>query len=289
MAQRARTTHEIGGVEGAVRRAAGEGAPWLTRVARLGYAARGLVFVTLGLIALQAAFSGRQAEGQGGALREIASQPAGQFLLVVIAIGLFGYAAWRLIEAARGAEGEGSDAKGIAVRLGHGLSGLAYGLLGVQAVNLLRGAGGGGGSDNSRAEDWTARLMSLPAGRLLVAAVGLGVLAYAVRELRRAWRGKVTRHLDLHDLGADTRENVSRLGRAGVGARGVIFVITGGFLLLAALRADPEEATGLSGALTTLQSAPWGPWLLGAMALGLMAFGGFQFVQARYRVLQPVD
>jgi hypothetical protein len=294
MARRASSVRAVGGVEGAARQAAGaaqrvagEGAPWLTRAARLGYAARGVVFVTLALIALQAALGRRQTEGQSGALREIAAQPAGQLLLVLIALGLFGYAAWRLLEAARGAEGEGSDAKGLAVRAGHALSGLVYGALGVQAVRLLRGASAGSG-DEARAEDWTARLMALPAGRVLVALVGAGVLAYAGRELWRAVQGRVTQHLDLHALSPAARANVTRLGRAGVGARGVVFALTGGFLLLAALRADPGEATGLSGALATLERAPWGPWLLGAVALGLLAFGLFQLVQARYRQLRPV-
>lgn len=272
---------------GGARHALGESAPWLTRAARMGYAARGVVYVTLGLIALQAALGQRQAEGQRGALREIASQPAGQFLLVLIAIGLFGYAAWRLIEAARGAEGEGSDAKGVGLRLAHAGSGLVYGSLGLQAVRLLQGASSGA-SDEARAEDWTARLMALPWGRALVAAVGIGILVYAVQQLRKAVKGKVTRHLDLRELDPGLREYVTRLGQFGVGARGVVFLITGGFLLLAARNANPTEATGLSGALSMLQTAPWGPWLMGLVALGLLSFGLFQIVQARYRQLQPV-
>lgn len=286
MAERAGRTHGVGRMEGAVRQAAGGGAPWLLRVARLGYAARGVVYVTLALIALQAAMGNRRAQGQSGALREIASQPAGQFLLALIALGLFGYAAWRLIEAARGGEGEGSDAKGIGLRLAHAGSGLIYGSLGVQAVRLLQG--GGQRNDEARTDDWTARLMALPWGRALVAAVGIAVVVYAGQQLWKAARGNVTKHLDLHALGPSARENVERLGRAGTAARAVVFLITGGFLLLAALHSNPSEATGLSGALTALQTAPWGPWLLGLVALGLLAFGLFQIVQARYRVVRPV-
>lgn len=268
-------------------RAMHEVAPWLTRGARLGYAARGVVYVTLGIIALQAALGRGQAEGRSGALAELATQPAGKLLLVLIAVGLLGYAAWRLIEAARGAEGEGSDAKGMGLRLAHAGSGLVYASLAVQAIRLLQGTSAGR-SDEARTDDWTARLMALPWGRALVAAAGIGVLVYAVHQLKKAVTGDVLRHLDLHDLDADNREYVSRVGRLGIGARGVVFLITGGFLVLAALRANPSEATGLSGALTTLEAAPWGPWLMGLVALGLLAFGLFQFVHARYRVLQPV-
>ncbi|MGZ8493351.1 MAG: DUF1206 domain-containing protein [Gemmatirosa sp.] len=287
-------TRDVGGLGGAARQAGAsaghalqEGAPWLTRAARLGYAARGVVYVTLALIALQAALGRRQVEGQGGALREIATQPAGRFLLVLIALGLFGYAAWRLIEAARGAEGEGSDAKGIGLRFAHAGSGLLYGSLGLQAMRLFQGTATGRG-DEARADDWTARLMAMPWGRALVAIAGLGVLVYAVQQLRRAARGDVTRHLDLRALDASGRENIVRLGRFGIGARGVVFIITGGFLLLAARNADPSEATGLSGSLAMLETAPWGRWLMGLVALGLLAFGLFQIVHARYRQLQPV-
>ena len=274
---------------GSARQALGESAPWLTRAARLGYAARGVVYVTLALIALQAALGRRQAEGQRGALREIASQPLGQFLLVVIATGLLGYAAWRLIEAARGAEGEGSDAKGIGLRLAHAGSGLVYGSLAISAIRLLMGASSDT-DDEARTEGWTARLMALPWGRLLVAAVGVGMLVYAGQQFRKAFKGrKVVRHLDLRELGPDAQRNVLRLGRFGVAARGVVFVIAGAFLVLAARHGDPTEAAGLPGALEALQAAPWGPWLMGLVALGLLAFGLFQIVQARYRVLQPVD
>ena len=206
--------------------------------------------------------------------------------MVVIAIGLFGYAAWRLIEAARGAEGEGSDAKGVGLRLAHAGSGLLYGSLGLQAVRLLRGAAQR--DAEARTDDWTARLMGLPWGRALVAAVGIGIVVYGGQQLWKAARGNVMRHLDVHALSPSARENVERLGRAGTAARGVVFLITGGFLMLAALRSNPAEATGLSGALTTLETAPWGPWLLGVVALGLLAFGLFQIVHARYRVVRPV-
>jgi hypothetical protein len=290
----AKSTLDVGRLGDAARqagagagRALQESAPWLTRAARLGYAARGVVYVTLGIIALQAALGRRQAEGRSGALAELATQPAGTFLLGLIAVGLLGYAAWRLIEAARGAEGEGTDAKGMGLRLAHAGSGLVYASLAVQAIRLLQGTSTGG-NEEARTDDWTARLMALPWGRALVAAAGIGVLAYAVQQLRKAATGDVLRHLDLHDLDGGQRAYVTRVGRLGIGARGVVFLITGGFLVLAALHADPSEATGLSGALTTLQSAPWGPWLMGLVALGLLAFGLFQFVHARYRQVQPV-
>lgn len=261
-----------------------QSAPWVERAARLGYAAKGVVYVTLALIAIQAALGSRQTEGQRGALDSIADQPAGKLLLVLIVVGMFGYAAWRLIESAQGGDGEGDGAKGIAKRLAHAASGLLYASLGVQALRVLRGASAGGaGADDSRSEDWTARLMALPWGRALVIAAGLGVIGYALQQLYKAVTSDVLRHLDLHDASAQRRRWITHVGRAGVAARAVVFLVIGGFLVQAALHADPTRATGLAGALDTLQRTPAGPWLLVGVAIGLLAFGLFQGVQARYR------
>lgn len=269
-------------VEGAARAAAHHGGPWLQRGARLGYAAKGAVYLTLGLVALQGAGAGGRTTDSRGAIATLAQQPAGTLLVLLVGIGLLGYAAWRVLEAATGAEGEGSDAKGIAKRVGHAASGITHGVLGAWALRLLAGresaAGSGGGTDH-----WTARLMALPLGRVLVAAVGLGIVGYGLYQLYRAATSDVRKRLALHGLGTDTVEWIVRLGRAGMGARGVVFAIVGSFLVLAALRHDPSRAGGLAEALAAVERAPYGAALLAAVAIGLMAYGAFQVVNARYR------
>jgi hypothetical protein len=265
--------------EGAARRAS----PWLTRGARLGYAAKGIVYVTLGLVALQAAMGSGQTQDQRGALRTLAEQPAGKLLLGIVAVGLLAYAVWRVIGAVADSEGKGNEPKGLAARGGQAFRGVLYSGLGIEAWRLLRGTAGS--ASGNRTAHWTARAMELPAGRALVVAVGLGVIGYGLYQLWRAWKADVRKHLDLSEVSPETQEWIVRLGRLGYAARGVVFTIIGSFLVRAAMAYDPGQASGLGGALESLQGGTWGPWLLGVVALGLVAYGLFQIVQARYRVV----
>lgn len=270
---------------GAARGAAREASPWLIRGARLGFAANGAVYVLVGLLALQAAASaGGETTDKRGALQSIADWPGGTFILALLALGLVGYGAWRIVEAATDAEGHGRDAKGLAVRAAHGAYGVIYALLALAAARLAMGNSSGGGSA-SGTESWTARLLALPAGKWLVIAAGLAIVAFGVGQLVRAAKADVTKRLDLHDLDAGQREWVVRLGRLGHAARGVVFGIVGWFLVRAAMQHDAEQAGGLGDALSALQAAPYGKWLLGVVALGLVAYGLFNIVRARYRTI----
>jgi hypothetical protein len=256
-------------------------APWVEKLARVGYAASGLVYLLIGGLAARAALgTGGRTTDSRGALATIGDSRFGTALLVVIALGLLGYAAWRLIAAATDAEGKGDKPKGIASRIGGAGRGLLYVGLALQAFRLLRGTGSSGGS---RAEDWTARLMAAPAGRWLVAGVGLGVIAYALYQLYRAYAAKVRKHLDLSGLSAQGQQLVVGLGRFGIGARGVVFVVIGWFLIRAARQSDASQASGVGEALRTLEAQPYGKWILALVGLGFVAYGVYQFANARYR------
>jgi Domain of Unknown Function (DUF1206) len=284
----AAATHGVGAAaQGTVEGAARQASPWLTRGARLGYAAKGIVYITLGLIAVQAAMGSRAAaEDQRGALRTLGEQPAGQLLLGIVAVGLLCYAVWRVIAGIVDAERKGNEPKKLAVRAGMVGSGLLHGALGLYAFRLVQGAGERGSAGGERSVHWTARLMGMPAGRWLVGGVGLGIIGYGVRQIYRGWTADVRKHLDLTDVGAETQQWIVRLGRLGYAARGVVFAVIGTFLVRAALTYDPSQATGIGGALQALEQAPWGPWLLGLVALGLIAYGLFEIVEARYRVVR---
>jgi len=253
--------------------------PNLTRnpietLARLGYGARGVVYGLVGGLALLAAIgSGGQAGGSRTALQTLLAQPFGQVWLLVIALGLFGFSAWRIVEALTDADGRGSDMKGRAIRGAHLISGIIYAGLAVSALSLALGQGSGGGEDQI-ARDWTAWLIGLA-----VAATGLG-FAW------KAWRGDVAAHLALPP---DKRDWIVSLGRMGFAARGIVFVIIGGFLILAALRSSSAEVHGLGGALKALQQQPYGWVLLALTAIGLFAFGLYGLVQARYRHIDAPD
>ena len=265
-------------------RSAAEAAPWVRRLARAGYAAKGVVYVLVGGLAVAAAAgAGGQVEGTDGALASIVGAPFGKGLLWAIALGLAGHVVWRLVQGGLDPEGRGTDPKGLAQRAGLAFSGVLYAGLALEAVRLAQGDGGSGGEG---AAHWTGRALALPFGRVAVGLAGLGVAAYGVYQGAKAVRSDVCKRLDLSDLGATGRVNVERLGRAGLMARGVVFVVVGAFLLIAAWQEQAAEARGLDGALRSLESGPAGPVVLAVVAAGLAAYGAFQLVQARYRTIR---
>ncbi len=267
------------------RAAAREAGPWVERLARLGYAAKGIVYLIIGGIAARAAFGpGERVEGSQGALRTILEQPFGKFLLGLMALGLAGYALWRFVQAGLDPEHKGNDAGGAAKRAGYAISGVIHAGLAIAALRMATGGGGGGGD---RTDDWTATLMRQPMGRWLVAAVGLGIMGYGAYALYRAYAVKLSKRLDLSRMSPAAREWAVRSGRAGIAARGVVFLVMGYFLLQAALHSNPGEARGVDGALQALQQQSYGPWILGLVALGLIGYGIYQLVEARYRIITP--
>jgi len=255
-------------------------------LARLGYGARGIVHGLVGGFALLAAIgSGGQTSGSRSALQTLLSQPFGKVWLSLIALGLFGFCAWRVVEAITDADRRGSDMKGWAVRAAHLVSGAIYAGLAISALSLVLGNGSSGGDDQA-ARDWTAWLMGKPFGVWLVGGAGVAVAATGLGFAWKAWKGDVTARLSLP---ADKRDWIVSLGRMGFAARGVVFVIIGGFLVLAALHHSSSEVQGLGGALRSLQQQPYGWVLLALTAIGLFAFGIFGLVQARYRHIEAPD
>ena len=254
----------------------------LELLARLGYAARGAVSLLVGLLALLAA-SGRDgggATGSKGALQELPLHPLGDVLLAAVALGLFGFALWRALQSLLDADGLGGNAKAMVVRAGQAVSGVAHAGLGLFALSLLVGWGHGGGNEEQSARDWTRWLLARPFGEWLVGAVALAVAGAGLRMAGKAWTASFMRRLA---CGSGQARWVVPLGRAGYAARGVVFVVIGAFLVVAAYQSDPGEARGLGGALLALQERPFGRALFGLVALGLAAFGAFGFVEARHR------
>lgn len=256
----------------------------LTILARAGYAARGVVYLIIGGLAVQAAFAaGGGTTGSKGAIREMLSQPWGQLLVALIAAGLMGYAIWRFIQATYDADDHGTDAKGLAIRSGLFASAVTHTLLALYALSLLLGSGGsGGGSGGNSTESWTATLLSQPYGQWLVGIAGAIIIGVGVAHAIKAKDRKFERHLDMN-------EQKMKIGRPvaifGLVARGFVFAIIGGFLIVAAWQAQPEEAKSLGETLSTLQQQPYGSWLLGAVALGLLSFGLYSIMEAFYRVI----
>ena len=269
-----------------VRREAGR---WIVGLARAGFAAKGVVYILIGVLAAGTAMGGTGGTpGSSGAMDSIADTTWGRALLVAVAVGLAGYVVWRLVYAVVDPEHRSAGQRIFAV-----FSGTVYAGLALEAAMIVwNGAAGGaspeGDAGEASAIHWTARLMAQPFGRWLVALVGLAVAGYGLRQLWRAWAAEVSDRLTLGLLGASARRWIVRVSRFGLGARGVVLCIIGAFLCLAALRSRPEEARGLGGALEALRDQPYGPWLLLLMAAGLVAYGLHNLVRARYRRIEPV-
>ncbi len=260
----------------------------LESLARLGFAAKGMVYGIVGFLAAQAAAGGGgKTTDTQGALQTIAVQPFGQFLLALVAFGLAGYGLWRWVEAIFDPENHGSNPQGILKRIGYGINGLLYAGLAVTAVQIILGSIGDGG-DRS-VQDWTATLLSWPLGRWLVGIGGLAIAGMGGYQFYRAYSAKFRRKLKLQQMHYWEQKWAIRLGRFGFATRGVTFLIIGGFLILAAVQFDPQEARGLAGSLATLQQQPYGPWLLGIVAFGLIAYGIYMVFEARYRQILAPD
>jgi hypothetical protein len=254
--------------------------PWVQQLGRLGIAARGVVYLLLGALATRVAFgAGGRLTDQQGVFSLIVEQPFGRVLLGLLAVGLVGYALWRFIQAGADTEGKGGDTKGLVERVGYAVSGIIHVGLALSAVGLLMGRA----SQGDASQEWTARLMAQPAGRWLVALVGLIVVGVGLYQAYKGYSASFREDLRLGEMSAAEQTWAVRAGRVGYVARGIVFVLIGGFVLLAALRANAEEARGIGGALASLLQRPFGPWLLGAVALGLAIYGLYCFVEARYR------
>ncbi|MBA3316510.1 MAG: DUF1206 domain-containing protein [Gemmatimonadales bacterium] len=262
-----------------------EAGVWIERLARAGFAANGVVYLLIGVLAFMAAAGqGGDTTGTHGALEVLLRQPLGRYLLGLLAAGLFGYALWRIIAAIADPESGGRAAwKRGFVRLGYAGSAIVHAALGWEAARLALGRSGTGGDD--AAQDRTAQLMALPWGQWLVALAAAGVAGYGITQIVRGLRGDIDKHLALGRLGPDERRLVVRAARIGMVARGAVFVIMGLFLVTASLERDPSEAGGLGEALRALRDQPYAPYLLGGVGLGLAAYGAFQLARARYRVI----
>lgn len=260
---------------------------WLVWLARAGYATRGVVYTLVGVLALMlAAGRGGGTEDTKGALASVLARPGGQAMLAVIALGLFCFALWRFCQAVYDADDKGSDAKGLAIRAGYVFGGLTSIALGIFSLGLAFGSRSAAAASDGNATEqrWTAWLMSQPFGPWLVAFVGAFIVAVGIAQFVHAVKEKFVRELDMpHDVA----RKVIPVCKLGFVARGIVYLIIGGFLVLAAWQNDPSEARGLEGALDTLRQQPYGPWLLGFVALGLVGFAIYNFISARYRRIHP--
>ncbi|OUJ75931.1 DUF1206 domain-containing protein [Hymenobacter crusticola] len=254
-------------------------------LARFGFAAKGIVYFLLGGLALLAAtgMKGGQTADKEKAVLTLQELPMGRWLLGLVALGLFGYVIWRFVQAVRDTEHKGTKPMGLAKRLGYAGSGALYAALALYAGRAAVQGAPPSSSGNGR-QTLVAKVLEFPLGEWLVGAAALLTIGIGLYQIYRAYAGKFKKDVDSSSLSSEQKQLVERTGQAGYTARGIVLGILGYFLLQAALNSNSQEVQGTEGAFDLLSSM--GPAVLGIVALGLMAYGVYQIVRARFPMLQ---
>jgi hypothetical protein len=263
------------------KKVARKASPWIDRLARMGYVAKGVVYVVIGFLALREALGiGGETTGPSSAFRSIGSQPFGGIMVALLAAGLACYALWKLVQGIMDPDEKGADAHGILRRVGYVGSGAIHGCLAFIAAQSILGA------EDSSEDAATANAMAYqpPLGQLVVGLVVIGVGLY---QLYAAYEAKFLPELKLERMGEAGTRWITYAGRVGTTARALAIGVAGAFLLLAAYQSDPSETRGLGEALETLQRQPLGSYMLATIAAGLIVYGVFMFAVARLRHIDP--
>lgn len=246
-------------------------------MATAGYAAKGVVHATVGYLAAKAAIGeGGRITGSEGAVQELSRSPVGGAPLIILAVGLLCHGIFRLLGAFADLENEGSEGYGLAKRTGYFGGGLAYTGLALFAFGVLGSGAGDGG------EAMTAQVLSIPFGRLLIGALGVSIVVAGIFQWISAVNRWYAAKFQLDGYPATKRRWIEGIARTGLISRGVVMTLIGWFVIQAALQSDSSETKGTGGALRTLSEQPFGPWILGITAVGLVCYGFHCGVLALY-------
>lgn len=242
-------------------------------LAKMGYAARGAVYLVIGgLAVLTAVGKGGETTDSKGAVVEIMHQPFGTFLLVVLVIGLFGFFIWRLIQGIKDTDGHGSSAKGIAVRGGLIASAISHAVLAAWTVKVLSG-------DENRSQEG-GQFLTTDLGQIAIGLTGIAFLVAGFAHIYKGWTASFENYMHIpHDKNIWVRP----ICRFGLIARGVVWCIVAWFFITAALSAKSGELKGIVEALDLLRESAYGIWLFGIAAAGLFSFGVYSIIEAIYR------
>ncbi len=249
-------------------------------LARAGFAAKAIIYATIGALALQVALGlGGEIEGKSGALQMIAKQPFGSIMLSILIIGFLGYAIYRLVQGVFNTELEDNDLKGIGKRISYLFRGIVYSGLAIATTRILLKAK----SDSKSASDWSSQVMAHPAGHWVIGTVGLGVICVGAYQFYKAITDKDQQKLKLGEIAPAIRPTFKKIAKLGLSARGIVFCMIGFFLLKAAWYNNSNQAKGFAETLQSLLSQPYGSILLGLVAAGMIMYAIFEAFKARYK------
>jgi hypothetical protein len=255
--------------------------PLMDRLTRLGYAVKGFLYVAIGFISIAGALGASDTPAdQLGAIVAFSELPFAQVLLWVILVGLISYSLWGVIRAVLDPFHKGTDMEGLLVRGGYLLSAITYATFVWPTYQLIIGAREGTGPDAT--VELVSTVMNMPMGRLFVASFGIGGVLAGLYQMYAGMKPNFEHRFKPYTLTSEQLKVAKWIGRFGTVARGVVFGIVGGFLVLAAFQANPGRARGFDGALDFLAEQPYGIWLLAIIAAGLIGFGLFSFMSAAW-------
>ena len=277
-----RTEGSLRGIKADVKRQGKNAAtsPLMEALTRLGYGVRGLIYVTMGLLAFDVALGkGGAPVDQQAAINAIGKQPAGMFLLWAVLLGLISYSLWGIIRAVLDPLHKGNDMKGLVERAGFLFSAASYAILILPTYRTVTGAGQ---SASGSQQQSMSSIMSMSWGPIAIGIVGLIVIAAGVYQIIQGINASFDRQFQTYAMNAQEIKLATQLGRFGTATRGVIFALIGGLMCLAAYQTNPNQPVGLDAAMTTLLKQPYGVWLLAIVALGLMAFGIYSMLSAAW-------
>ena len=255
--------------------------PELELLERLGYVVRGALYAVMGFLALKIALAtpGGKATDLSGSLVWLIGNPLGKVVLVVTIIGLVAYSIWGFVRAIYDPLHRGRDAKGIMARLGFVTSAVSYLAVALFALHILAGQGA---ASTDTTQKTVSTLLTNPFGGVLTMVLGVAAMGIAVGQFIEAYRATFAQDLKAAEMSQSERDIAIGLGRFGMAARGVTFLVIGWFLIQAGLHHAPSQAQGFGGAFLFLLAQPYGRWLLGIVALGFIALGIHSFACARW-------
>lgn len=267
-------------------RDAAELSAWERWIAHAGYVSEGSLYLLIGTFGLLAAVdTSQRPNGTRGVLIRLSLTAPGELLLAAVALGLASFVGWQLLIALRDPEHrrDRDQRSRWIIRLGHLFNGALHAVLVIEAMRILFGAGSTGSGEQAQ-KAWIARALGVPLGRFVLSIVGVGIALYGLYQWYRAVTRDKNSRVDLTRM--RLRAPLDVLGILGLLARGAMFALIGVYLIRAALRRHAQYAVGIAGALGTFRQQPYGAWILGTVAAGLMAYGLWQIVKEPYRRLR---
>jgi hypothetical protein len=274
-------TNSTTAIKAEVKKAANkaEFSPLMEALTRIGYGTRGLIYIIMGFLAVQVALGkGGALASPLGAIGKIGKQPAGMFLLWIVLLGLVSYSLWGVVRAVFDPLHKGNDLKGLIARGGFLVSAFGYAILILPTYGYITGKSLA--SSGSQSQKMITSIMAMPWGRWAIGILGLAALAAGLYQIYLGFKAGFDKQFETYALTPKQVKLATDVGRFGTAARGVVLALVGGLIVLAAYRANPSQPIGMDAALATLLHQPYGIWLLGIVAVGLIAFGCYSMLSA---------